>query len=210
MPSRGSWRLAAGAAAGLALAALPARAEADSATGRRNASDFHEIAEIESREPLAPGTAYAVPLSQQAISALREGGELRVFDAAGVELPSLVHTAYAREESVRRPVSIFNRAFEPGLVQTLSVEVEDRTQVEVNEFSFEIEDEDYNVRVQVEGSDDASAWRTIRDDLHLIRHTVPDQKIRYVHNVLRIPTSRFRYFRFTLAAPGREEPLEIR
>jgi hypothetical protein len=197
------------AVTGLAVALIPTASRAAPETSRRSASDFHEIAEVVADAPLSQGRAYAVPLSREAIAALRDGGELRVFDAAGAEIPSLVYTAHAREESVRQPVSIFNRAFEPGLLQTLSVEIEDRTLLEVNEFTFDIEDPQYNVRVKVEGSDDASAWRIIQDDLHLIRHTVPDEKIRYVHNVLRIPTSRFRYFRFTLRALGREQPLEI-
>ncbi len=178
---------------------------------RRSVGDFQSRAEIE----IAPGAgeAYGVPLSAEASAALKEGREVRVFDARGREIPSLVHSAYARPEIRERPVSVFNQAWNPGLVQTLAVELTDRGPQSVNEFTFEIRDEQYNASVRVEGSDESSGgsddWRIAGDGLHLIRHTIPGEKIDYVHNVLRIPTSRYRRYRFTLRQPGREEPLTI-
>jgi hypothetical protein len=193
---------------GLALGAALA-APSDAATGRRAASDFHSVARIEAEDAWIRGQAYSVPLSAEASAALQKGGELRVFDAAGREIPSLVHTAHAKAEIIKRPVEIFNDAWVPGLTQTVTVEVTGRGPQSVNEFTFEITDEHYHASVRVQGSDDAEDWRIVRDGLHLIRHTIPGEKIKYVHNVLRIPTSRFRYYRFVLEQPGREEPFAI-
>jgi len=202
MHSRAPLLLLAGA---LALQATAAAAD------RRAASDFHRIATLEGA--VAPNEAYAVPLSREAVAALKRGGELRLFDAAGREIPSLVFTAHARGEVVERPVTIFNRAWQPDGTQTLAVEQTDRKPQPVNEFVFEIADEDYNARATVEGSSDGDDWRILADGLHLIRHTQKDERIRYVHNVLGVPTARFRFYRFTLrptAPPDDDfEPLEI-
>ncbi|GAG24640.1 unnamed protein product, partial [marine sediment metagenome] len=94
--------------AGLAFLALmmlapPAPAEAE--IERRVASDFHRRALIEGA--VAPGEAHAVPLSREAVAALKEGGELRLFDGAGREIPSLVYTADSRSEVIERPVTIY-------------------------------------------------------------------------------------------------------
>ncbi|MDH3213169.1 MAG: DUF3999 family protein [Myxococcales bacterium] len=193
----------------LLLVAIGWAALAHAETGRRAASDFHQVAEIEAVDALAGGRAYSVPLAAEASAALRKGKEVRVYDANGAEVPSLVHTAHARAETVKRPVAIFNDAWVPGLRQTVSVEVEGRGPQPVNEFTFEIADEQYSAKVQVQGSDDAEHWSIVRKDLHLIRHTIPGEKIQYVHNTLRIPTSRFRYYRFLLSQSGRIEPFTI-
>ena len=200
--------------AGLAFLALMMVAPAGPAAAdieRRAASDFHRRALIEG--DVAPGEAHAVPLSREAVAALKKGGELRLFDGAGREIPSLVYSADSRSEVIERPVTIYNRAWEARGTQTLSVELTDRKPEPVNEFVFHIEEEDYNLRVRVEGSPDGDAWQILRDGLHLIRHTVKKEKICYVHNVLRVPTARFRHYRFTLepmvAPDDDDEPLEI-
>jgi hypothetical protein len=197
-----------GAVFALALAiAAPAAGEVT----RRGASDFHRRALVEGR--VLPGEAHAVPLSLEAMSALKKGGELRLFDADGREIPSLVHTAVSRGAVVDRPVEIFNRAWTEDGIQTLSVEVEGRLPQPVNEFVFEIEDEEFNASARVEGSEDGESWRILADGLHLIRHTMKRQRIAYLHNVLRVPTARFRFYRFTLrpTRPGesKAEALEI-
>jgi hypothetical protein len=159
-----------------------------------------------------------VALSSEAVAALKKDAELRVFDAAGREVPSLVHAAVSRGEVIDRPVEIFNRAFTEDGTQTLSVELTGRKPQPANEFVFDIADEEYNARVRVEASADGESWRILRDGLHLIRHTVEKEKIDYRHNVLRVPTARFRFFRFTMrptlapesSAESVEEPLEIR
>lgn len=175
-------------------AALAAPAAGDVAP--RAASDFHLRARLEG--PVTPGEACAVALSPEVVAAFDRGDELRVFDAAGREIPSLVHAAAARAEVVDRPVSVFNRAFTEDGTQTLSVEVTGRTPQAVNEFKFEIADEEYNARVRVEASQDGHAWQLLRDGLHLIRHSVKEERIAYEHDVLRVPTARFRFYRFTL------------
>ncbi|HEY5656257.1 MAG TPA: hypothetical protein VIY27_00565 [Myxococcota bacterium] len=207
MRSKAAWIAC---AVGVALA-TGAAAQAE----RRAASDFHRRALVEG--PLAAGEAHAVPLSREAVAAFEEGGELRVFDAAGREIPSLVHSAASQRDVVDRPVSIFNRVWSEDRVQMLSVEVEGRVPEAVNEFVFDIADEEYSARVRVEASQEGSHWQIVGEDLHLIRHTVKEQKIAYLHNVLRIPTARFRFYRFTLRPTLPEEreveaseaPLEI-
>jgi hypothetical protein len=194
------------------LLAAPAGGDSD----RRAASDFHRHALVQG--PVAAGEAYAVPLSSQAVAALKLGGELRVFDAAGSEIPSLVHSSYSRGEVIDRPVEIFNQAWSEAGTRTLAVEVTGRKPQPVNEFVFELADEQYNARVRVEASEDGENWRTLRDGLHLIRHTVEREKIAYTHNVLRVPTARFRYYRFTLhptlppaaRSDAAGEPLEVK
>jgi hypothetical protein len=200
--------------AGLAFLVLMTLGPGGPATGdieRRAASDFHRRALIEGA--VAPGEAHAVPLSREAVAALEKGGEVRLFDAAGREIPSLVYTADSRSEVIERPVAIYNRAWEAGGTQTLTVELTDRKPQPVNEFVFHIKEEDYNLRVRVEGSPGGDEWGILGDGLHLIRHTVEKEKIRYVHNVLRVPTTRFRHYRFTLepmiAPEDGDEPLEI-
>ena len=197
--------------ASLGLMMLGPAGPAASDIERRAASDFHLRAPIEGA--VAPGEAHAVPLSREAVAALKKGGELRLFDETGGEIPSLVYTADSRSEVIERPVAIYNRAWEARGRQTLAVELEERKPQPVNEFVFQIEEEDYNLRVRVEGSLDGDQWRILGDGLHLIRHTVEREKIRYVHNVLRVPTARFRHYRFTLepmiALEADEEPLEI-
>jgi hypothetical protein len=195
-------------AVGIAVAlAAPAAGE----DGRRAPSDFHRRALIDG--DLEPGAAYAVPLTREAVSAYKKGGELRVFDAAGHEVPSLVHTSLQRAEVVERPVTIFNRAWHEDGTQTVSVELTERKPEPANEFVFEIEDDDYNVRVRVEGSEDGEAWGILADGLHLIRHTSLRERIDYRHDTLRIPMTRMRTYRFTLRRePPQEEeavPLEI-
>jgi hypothetical protein len=198
------------AAFALALSLAIAAPAAGEVT-RRAASDFHRRALVEGR--VTAGEAHAIPLSLEAVAALKKGGELRLFDANGREIPSLVHAAVSHGEVVDRPVEIFNRAWTEDGIQTLSVEVEGRLPQPVNEFVFEIVDEEFNASARVEGSEDGETWRILGDGLHLIRHTVKQQKIAYLHNVLRVPTARFRFYRFTLrpTRPGepKAEPLEI-
>jgi len=195
-----------------ALLAAPAAGE----DARRTAGDFHRRALVE--RPVTAGEAYAVPLSAEALAALKHGGELRVFDAAGSEVPSLVYSAVSHGEVIDRPVTIFNRAWTEAGVQTLSVEVAGRKPEPVNEFVFDITDEEYNARVRIESSQDGESWQILRTGLHLIRHTVKTEKIAYRHNVLRVPAARFRFYRFSLrpthptldvASIAAEEPLEI-
>jgi hypothetical protein len=195
-----------------ALLAVPAAGD----VARREASDFHRRALIDG--VVSAGEAYAVELSAEAVAALKHAGELRVFDAAGREVPSLVHSAVSRSEVIDRPVGIFNRAWTEDGVQTLSVELEGRKPEPVNEFVFDIADEDYNARVRVESSQDGESWQIVRDGLHLIRHTLKTEKIAYRHDVLRVPTVRFRFYRFSLrpthpvleaGSIATQEPLEI-
>jgi len=189
-----------------ALLAQPAQAE----VGRRVASDFHRFSVVQGA--VAAGEPYAVALSTEAVAALKKGRELRVFDAAGREIPSLVHAAVSRGEVIDRPVTIFNRAFSEAGTQTLSVEIEGRKPQPANEFVFDIADEQYNARVRVEASQDGVEWQILRDGLHLIRHTLKDEKIAYRHNVLRVPTARFRFYRFTLRPtllPERESETDV-
>jgi hypothetical protein len=177
-------------------------AQADA--GPRAASDFHRRAvlhgQVEARGP------HAVPLSEEAIAALKRGGELRVFDSAGREVPSLVHSAVSHGEVIERPANIFNRAFRENGIQSLSVEISERNPQPVNEFVFEIANSQYNARVRVEASEDGQQWQILRDGLHLIRHEIETQDITYQHNVLRIPTARFPFYRFELrsALPAEE------
>jgi len=189
------------------------------AVDRRAASDFHRRAVIEGA--LTAGEAIAVPLTTEAVAARKRGGEVRLYDAAGREIPSLVHSAVSRGEVFDRQVTVFNRAFTEDGAQTLAVELAARNAPAVNQFVFEISDPEYNARVRVESSDDGESWRIVRDGLHLIRHRVETEKIDYEHNALRIPTSRTRFYRFTVrptfappedpAAPDApaEEPLDI-
>ncbi|MFQ5417169.1 MAG: hypothetical protein ACE5FL_09010 [Myxococcota bacterium] len=130
----------------LAVAALAVPASGEGT--RRAASDFHRRAVVTGA--VDAGGAYAVALSSEAVAALEKGGELRVFDADGREIPSLVHSAVSRSEVVDRPVSIFNRAFGEDGTQTLSVELEGRRPPAVNEFVFDVADKDYSARVRVE------------------------------------------------------------
>lgn len=198
------------------IAAALLAAPAGAADDRRAASDFHRRALVEGA--VTPSGAYAVPLTSEAVAALREGGELRLFDAAAREIPSLVHSATSRGEVVDRPVTIFNQAFREDGTRSLSVELEGRKPTAVNEFVFDIADAEYNARVRVEASHDGDSWRILRDGLHLIRHRVEREKIDYSHDVLRVPTARFRFYRFTLRptlppSPRRdaaEEPLVVR
>ena len=124
----------------LALLMLAPAGPASADIERRAASDFHRRALIEGA--VGPGEAHAVPLSREAVAALKEGGELRLFDAAGREIPSLVYTADSRNEVIERPVTIYNRAWEARGTQTLSVELTDRKPQPVNEFVFEIKEEE--------------------------------------------------------------------
>jgi hypothetical protein len=165
---------------------------------RREVSDFHLRAPIEAA-PTA-GTAYSVPFSAEAIAALKDGGEVRLFDAAGQEIPSLVQSAVSRGEVVDRAITIFNRAWNEDGTQTLSVELTERKPPSVNQFVFDIEDPEYSARVRIEASMDGENWQIVREGLHLIRHQVKTEKIDYHHNVLSIPTSRFRFYRFALRA----------
>jgi hypothetical protein len=91
------------------LAAALLAAPAAGAVERRAASDFHERALVEG--PVAPDQAYAVALTSELVAALKRGGEVRVFDAGGREVPSLVHSAVSRSEVMDRPVKVFNQAF---------------------------------------------------------------------------------------------------
>jgi hypothetical protein len=175
-----------------ALLAVSAAAE----VGRRSPADFRRRAPVSGE--VAPGGAHAVALSAEVVAALGEGRELRLFDAGGREIPSLVHTETARHEATSRPVRIFNTAWSEDGTQTLSVELEGTPPEPVNEFVFEIGEPQYLARVRVEGSDDGRSWRIVRDGLHLIRHDVDEQGIEYHHDALRIPTSRYPFFRLTL------------
>lgn len=196
---------------GLLATALPVAADVE----RRSASDFHQRALVEGE--LYPGEAHALPLSSEAVSALAAGGELRLFDADGRELPSLVETANYRREVTERPAVVFNRAWADDGTQTVSIELTDRTaqsaNPSVNEFVVTINEEQYHLLVRVEGSDDGAAWKVVGEKLNLIRHVVEREAIDYVHDVLRIPSARFRYYRFTFtprSAPVDESrPLEI-
>lgn len=193
----------------LGLLLLPAAASARTEVRRRAATDFHRLAAVESAEPLTPGHAYAIPLTLEATSAHRRGGETRLFDDAGREIPSVVHLAQHVRQTVARALPIFNSAWEPGLIQTLTVDQGADIREAINEFTFAIADAEYNAQVQVQASEDGAAWQIVRDNLHLIRHTVPGEQIRYEHNTLRVPTARFRYFRFAIAESGRADPLQI-
>ncbi len=189
------------------LVALPGSADIE----RRSNRDFKTHAIVEG--DVVEGDAYAIPLSTAAVAALGEGGELRLFDASGREIPSLVATSDARTDVIERPASIFNRAWQADGTQTLSVELTSRAVDPVDEFVVGIADDEYHLLTRVEGSDDGESWGILGDGLRLIRHSVASEKIDYVHDVLRIPTARFRYYRFTFTprVPAASEvaPLEI-
>ncbi len=207
-------RLPCGVARSLSLALLVLLAAAPATAAeveRRSPRDFTQRAPVEGE--MAASGAYSISLSVEAVAALDAGGEVRLFDAAGREIPSLVATAGARKDVVERPAVIFNRAWQADGTQTLSVELADRTVGPVDEFVITIDDDDYHLLVRVEGSDDGEHWGILADRLHLIRHSVTSEDIDYVHDVLRIPTARFREYRFTFVprvplAPG-AEPLAI-
>lgn len=189
----------------LALAVCAAGAAAQTGDGRRSPADFSLRARV-TGEP-APGEACAVPLGADAVSALETGGELRVFDADGREIPSLVHTARRHAEEIERPVEIFNRAWQEDGTRTLSAELRDGARP-VNEFVLEIP-EDHHLLARVEGSPDGEHWQILADGRHLIRYSAPDEDAEYVYDRLRIPTSRFGWYRFTLhplapTSPGDE------
>jgi len=192
-------------AIGISIAALVA-APAMGEDARREMRDFHRRAVIQGAP--TPGDAYAVPLSVEAVAALKHGGEVRVFDAAGIEIPSLVHSAVSHGEIFDRAVNIFNRAWTEDGTQMLTAELTGRVPSTVNQFVFDIKDPEYSARVRIESSMDGENWQIVRDGLHLIRHTVKSEKIAYHHNVLRVPTARFRFYRFILH-PTRAEPGEI-
>lgn len=177
--------------------------------GRRSVSDFHFYAEVIERAPLTPGEAYAVGLSPKASALLRERPEVRVFDAFQHEVPSVLVSEPEHMEVEKRAVRVINEAWEAGLIQRFTVELTDRTPEPVTTFVLDIADESYNARAVIEGSDDGNEWMTVRDNLHLIRHTLPGEDVKFVHNRLRIPASRYKYFRFTIAESGRRRPLDI-
>ena len=181
--------------------AVSSPAAADDAA--RSPRDFHRRARIEGE--LAPGQAHGVPLGVEAVAAYRSGGELRLFDAQGREIPSLVQPEPSSRKTVERAARIFNRAWKEDGTLTISTELKavsaelaDPAPELVDEFVLKLDADDYHMRARVEGSDDGQDWRILADGLHLIRHRVANEDIEYAHDVLRVPPSRYRSYRFTL------------
>ena len=113
-----------------------------------------------------------------------------------------------RQESARiekRPARIFNIARRGGEAAELTADLGDRPLL-VNRADLHTSARNFRCAVAVEGSDDGSAWRTLRADGAIFDFT-GDAAARFT--TVSLPDAKFRYLRFVVAAPVGGEPIRL-
>lgn len=118
-------------------------------------------------------------------------GDLRLYDAAGKEVPYSVVVLDGKEEARTVAGREFNRSRKEGESTEIVFELSDPT-LEVNSVSIETPNRNFRYPVTIEGSADREEWRVIADKVSIFDFT-EDVHIRKLD--LEIPTSSYRYYR---------------
>jgi hypothetical protein len=126
-------------------------------------------------------------------------GDLRLYDAAGKEVPYALRVLQPQDIRAAAPAKEFNRTSAPGEASELVLDL-GNDPPEHNEVVLDLSGMDFRRHAQLDGSDDAKSWRKLveKELVHFEAggKTLDDEKLGY-------PISRFRYLRVRV----QEDPL---
>lgn len=135
-------------------------------------------------------------------------GDLRLYDAAGREVPYALRVRRAQSES--RPITAreFNRTAAADGSRELSLDLGE-SPPEHNQIELATAGSNFRRRVRLEGSDDGTNWRVLVEQAFLLHFQRADQKL--IVERVEYPASRFRYLRVRLYADAEvdRQPVEL-
>ena len=168
----------------LELAVIPALTQASTASW----AFFAEISPVTG----APGTyEFVVPI-QVMDKAQPDLADLRLHDAQGREIPYALRIRREIGEQREIPARLFNQASVGGRNSEVSVDVGEFLS-EHNEIEIETAGKNFRRRVDLEGSDTGTEWRTLKTGALIF--SIESQNRSVGSNRVSYPTSRFRYLR---------------
>jgi hypothetical protein len=129
-------------------------------------------------------------------------GDLRVVDAAGREVPYVLHRPEPAPSLLWQP-AIVNRSYEPGVNAQATLDLGAPALKDALELRSS--GDNFRRRVTVEASDDREEWRWLVEDAWVF--AVPEPAARY--ETVRFPENDQRYLRITVFH-GPEDPDRIR
>jgi hypothetical protein len=151
--------------------------------------------------PISPGSTaginqLVVPLQVMDKSRV-DLDDLRIIDARGAEIPYAL--LVRRQLSDKREISakVFNQATVGANAGEMSVDL-GQNAGEHNEVEVDTSGSNYRRQVNVEGSDDGSAWRMLAAGAVIFSMTSQNQTV--TANRVSYPTSRYRYLRVKVLA----------
>ncbi len=150
------------------------------------------------KETTVPGGGWGiVDLDAEALGSMQDnGGDLRIFDAAGVEIPYALRLMVGSRAERVLEAEEFNRSSSDSATQfTLDLGADPG---EHNAIEIRTAGETFRRRVRIEGSDDADEWASMPSRGMLIRAETNGANVEM--NRIPYPSSRFRYLRISVEA----------
>jgi hypothetical protein len=120
--------------------------------------------------------------------------DLRLFDAAGSEVPYALQVRRPQDATEATVAQPFNVSLGPGQSSLLSLDLGEG-RIEHNELEVELEGRNFRRRVLVEGSDDAESWRRVAEQ-DVLRFEVEGERL--VAQTVRYGANRHRFLRLTV------------
>jgi hypothetical protein len=137
-----------------------------------------------------------VPL--QVLDKSREDlADLRLYDAQGTEIPYALRILREVNETQERSGRLFNQASVGSAASEVSVDLGENAG-EHNEVEIETSGTNFRRRVDLEGSDSGTEWRTLKSGGVIL--SVQSQNRAVELNRVNYPTSRYRYLRVRVFA----------
>ncbi|MBS0211177.1 MAG: DUF3999 family protein [Planctomycetes bacterium] len=118
-------------------------------------------------------------------------GDLRLYDAAGVEVPYALRVLAQVDRDDKITPRQFNQVAGPDNSREISLDLEGDTERH-NQVQIETVGAEFRRRVELEGSDDGTQWRKLGAG-YLVRFTRDNDKLN--GDRITYPPSRFRYIR---------------
>jgi hypothetical protein len=131
--------------------------------------------------------------------------DLRVLDDEGSETGYVLRRAEAKSSTATLDVKLYNRTYDPGRQSSVTADFGGR--VMKNRLRVRTSGQNFRRRVSLEASDDAEAWKKVRDDGFLF-HIPPGPGSGFERDVVEFPDGDHRYVRLTVFN-GPEDPERV-
>jgi hypothetical protein len=146
---------------------------------------------------IMPGT-YDLPVPVQVLDKARgDLADLRLFDSMGREIPYALRIRKDIDRQREIPVRLFNQASLGPAASEVSMDLGENAG-EHNEVEIETDGTNFRRRVNVEGSDLGTDWRTLQTGAVIFRFTSAKGSV--ASNRVSYPISRYRYLRARIFA----------
>ena len=175
----------------LVLAAVSTAPAVISVFAQTSAASWPYFAELNTPGSM-PGTYDLLVPLQVLDKARADLADLRLFDARGREIPYALRIREDIDRQREIPVRLFNQASLGPVTSEVSMDLGEDAG-EHNEVEIETFGTNFRRRVNVEGSDSGSDWRTLQTGAVIFRFT--SEKGSVASNRVSYPISRYRYLR---------------